>query len=967
MSGLPWDEARQQQDAVGLADRQARDRIRAGLLGAEPPKLRVGRFLVLRLLVRGGMVTVHAAYDDRLQREVAIKVLHPDTCADEAAQHRLVREAQAQARLSHPHLVPVFEVGHFEGQIYLAMELVEGTTMLEWIAKQRPSPREILAQWLDVARALVVVHAEGLVHRDVKPANVLIGGDGRARLVDFGLARGQVGFADQRATLRSGELEPYESASPLEQGVTQSKTLVGTPAYMAPEVLRGEPAGPLADQFSLCVSIYESLVGERPWGRAWARVDAGPLPRRSLARPVYRVLRRGLCMEPAQRFGSMAGLADALEPVVTRRRERRLLAGAGLGVAAMMGAAAFGALGPEVEPLPDPCAGVQAELDAVWNEPERARLREGLLATELPYAGAMSMWMEDGVDEIAERWRGARHQVCEARAVDRTLSEAAAARARQCLDGQRDSLQALLAAAAEVRPERVPSLVTGLQGLGSPEECAQRARLEAGVPAPPDELREQVDTLRTELRRLRVQALLEGSTAHLASARQLLRRAEALAYAPLVAEASMVLGLVLLDADDPRSRAMLERAANEAERVGDLGTREDALSGLAKYALNVELDAGAARRALERDVAVIARMGEPPERGTVALEFRALLRTLEGSYDAAERDLRALIAQTSELGPAHAPRQIAAWHYLGSLLAGRGRADEAAAAFATADEIAASLGLPASIVTEGGFLPGRAELLRGLAAMDEGQLDEAAQWLERAVELTRRAYGDDSVPMARVHMAKSKLAKTQGRLEDVLAHAKAAEAIVRRWLGDDNALRLDPLSALGTVAFYQGDAQASVAAFSQAVRLAESTLPAGSLELAIHRSNLGEALVLTGDDRAARSWLESALESVERMGPELHPQIAAPSHGLAEIEWRAGDLERAASHAERALKVRAHHGGDPPELARTRWLLARIVAARGDRARARTLAEAARQGFDSLGTAFEDTVREIDAWLRAGL
>lgn len=250
VSDLPWEGARP--DGVdAVSDLRVRERIRAQLLGETRPLPRLGRFRLLRALGRGGMGTVYAAYDDELQREVAIKLLHSDTCTNEAAQHRLVREAQAQARLSHPHLVPVFEVGRFEDQIYLAMELVDGVTMLEWITVHSPSPREIVAQWLDVARALVVVHAEGMVHRDIKPTNVLVGRDGRARLVDFGLARGQA--LQLRATLHGNDSAP----SRLDQTVTQSRAMVGTPAYLAPEVLRGEPAGYRSDQYSLCVSLYE--------------------------------------------------------------------------------------------------------------------------------------------------------------------------------------------------------------------------------------------------------------------------------------------------------------------------------------------------------------------------------------------------------------------------------------------------------------------------------------------------------------------------------------------------------------------------------------------------------------------------------------------------------------------------------------------------------------------------------------
>jgi eukaryotic-like serine/threonine-protein kinase len=988
VAALPWSDVDAGADE-DVADRLARARIRARLLGQEHEPLRIGRFRLLRKLGQGGMGTVHAAYDDQLQREVAVKLLHPDACGDEDAQRRLIREAQAQARLSHPHLVPVFEVGRFEGRIFLAMELVAGMTMPKWLAHAPRTPREILAHWLDIARALVVVHAEGLVHRDIKPSNVLVGEDGRARLVDFGLARAQA------STSEASQTEPLAASaerSLLEQVVTHSRALVGTPAYMAPELLAGHPAGPLTDQYSLCVSIYESLAGRRPFTTQRPSLPAlrtgrlrrprpslpalrtgrlrrprpsgapGGPPRPSLPRSIHRVLARGLAQDPSERFADVRALVVALEPIVNRRRQRRLAVGSGLLAAIVAGGLAVQAVAPATPETVDPCAEVADELAGVWDDATRATLHRHLLATEAPYAAAMSEFVERGVDELANRWLATRRETCEAHDVDRMLSDAGFARATACLDDQREALRAIVNATPTA--DRLPNVTSALAAIEPPTECLRRARLETAVEPPPDGQRAAVESLRATLQHTRVAAVLEGAQPHREAARAAHAAAEALGYDPLRAEASLVLGLMLVADDDPGARSFLDDAANLAEQVGDLAIRESALHELAYLAYEIEVDEEELRRALARDAAALRRMGDPPSRRARMLGLMALLAAMTGDFASAESHLREQLAVQTALGDAHVPGRIATWHHLGNLLAGRGRIGEAEQAFDAADRLAATVGLPAAAVVHGSLARGRGGLLRGIAATNAGRFEQASRWLDQAASETTQAYGADSVPMSRVHMAQADLAMRQGRTEDVSTHARAADANVRRWLGEDHVLRMDALSAVGTVAFHQGRAAEAVAAFEEALRLAEGALPPSSMEVATHRSNLGEARVLAGDDAGARPLLAAALRSMEGTLPPLDPLISYPSHGLAEIAWRAGELEEAARHAGRALEIRERHRDDPPELARVRWLLARIEAARGHVPQALALARAARDGFETLGPAFAATSREIDEWFR---
>jgi serine/threonine protein kinase len=221
----------------------------------------VGRYVLLDAVGSGGMGVVYAAYDPELDRKVAIKLLRFDRLGSEAGERdrlRLQREAQAIARLSHPNVVHVYDVGTFGDQVFVAMEFVAGRTLRQW-AEEEPRPwREVVDRFALAGRGLAAAHAAGLIHRDFKPDNVLLGDDGRVRVVDFGLARpaGQQPAPEGERTPSGGTL-----AHPL----TEWGVVVGTPAYMAPEQLRGEASDERSDQLSFCVSLYETLYGERPF------------------------------------------------------------------------------------------------------------------------------------------------------------------------------------------------------------------------------------------------------------------------------------------------------------------------------------------------------------------------------------------------------------------------------------------------------------------------------------------------------------------------------------------------------------------------------------------------------------------------------------------------------------------------------------------------------------------------------
>lgn len=374
--------------------RWVREQLRARLFGAVPEPVRVARFILQRRLGAGANGVVYAAYDPKLEREVAVKVLAVDASEDALR----LSEARILARLAHPNVLPVFEAGVDDGAAYLVSELVDGGTLREWLATPR-EPRELVRVLLEIGRGIGAGHQRALVHRDIKPENVLVGSDGRARVADFGLA----------AVYFPSVLE----------AVTESPTsLPGTMLYMAPEQLSGQRADPLSDQFSFCVLAYEALTGQLPFSGASGpellesirKGSFAPLARPAVDARAVAVLERGLRASSGARYPTMDALLGELEPRQRRIPPRRLVvlaaslaAGTALavGLAARSDAPVTRATGREqatplgsIDPSGDARAEQETSLAAQrltqagrWDECAR------YLATRADTEGLMLLWL----------------------------------------------------------------------------------------------------------------------------------------------------------------------------------------------------------------------------------------------------------------------------------------------------------------------------------------------------------------------------------------------------------------------------------------------------------------------------------------------------------------------------------------------------------------------------------------------
>ena len=265
------------ESAIELA--RLRASVREGLFGVPSEGVRIGRYRLAQCIGRGGMGVVWSAHDDELDRTVAIKLLRPEL-GDLGP--RLDKEARALARLNHPNVVSVFDVGTHEGQRFIAMEFVDGETLRTWLETPRALP-EILAAFVGAGRGLAAAHAVGLVHRDFKPDNVLVGRDGRARVLDFGLARPPSG----------PELQPSAidlDADPRATALTRDGALLGTPAYMAPEQHLGLTADARSDQFAFAVALFDAVYGQPPFRGDDLRMLSLSVVRSVVQRPAAHVV-----------------------------------------------------------------------------------------------------------------------------------------------------------------------------------------------------------------------------------------------------------------------------------------------------------------------------------------------------------------------------------------------------------------------------------------------------------------------------------------------------------------------------------------------------------------------------------------------------------------------------------------------------------------------------------------------------
>ncbi|HEU0029446.1 MAG TPA: serine/threonine-protein kinase [Kofleriaceae bacterium] len=796
--------------------------IPAGLVVAE-------HYEIDRVLGAGGMGTVYLAHDQQLDRPVALK-LHRTAAHGE----RLHREAVAMAKLAHPNVVTVYEIGEVEGRPFVAMEYVDGTTLRAWAEGRRW--REIVIALIAAAEGLAAVHAAGLVHRDVKPDNIFVGKDGRVRVGDFGLAQlgGVTGMAVR------AELGPE----------TETGTVVGTPAYMAPEQIAGGEVDARSDQFSFCVTAWELLCGVRPFGGANTEelqraIVRGELvkPRRRVPAYVRRALVRGMAAEPDARWPAMAALVRELR--AAERRPRLYAIGGGVALAASA------AIAWRAWPVADParaCDAAGAEVDASLTPALVERAVAAIRTSGAANAGDETARLLEGVGRYREGYRSGAQLACKAR-VDGSWSEALAVRGEECRAYQLGTARELLAAAPEAA--QASDILQITLRLPPIDRCMDPAVLASWRPLAQG--RGELAAIVTA--RAKLDAALTLLDLHrVAGARRLHAEVAAMAVrtnAAVARRLDLVRGAIALAAGDLKAAEPILVDAYYGARAADDGV-------LALVAVEQLIELTGARR---RDAA------------------------------AAGRWIREGIAEAERQRMVSAREAFDVLVTAGSVTVAIG---DPAQALAIADR-AEQLGVDANRKM---YLL----QLRSDALAATGKHAEALAANQRVIDDTRALLGAKHPVLATQLSHRAAMLLEVQKDDEALAAARDAIAILDG-TGDDASIEVATASLnLGATLLEAGD-PAAQHQLERARTIFVATYGEDHPDVALVDTNLALLLLDRGETARAVELLRRAVAIQERVLGPAHEELASGLYNLAVAERQAGQLDAALATSRRCAEL----------------------------------------------------------------
>lgn len=833
--------------------------LHSRIFGSSEP-VRVGRFRVLERLGAGAMGVVYAAHDPDLDRKIALKILQ-GASADPEIAARADREARSLARLRHPNVVTVHEVGSHAGDRFIAMDLVEGSTLREWMAGAHDW-RAVLDVFVQAARGLGAAHAAGLVHRDFKPDNVLVEA-GHVRVADFGFAR-------PPATLVIGDdLDASEAFDSIDE-ITQAGTVAGTPAYMAPEAFRGE-VDAKSDQFAFCASLYEALYGARPFvgetvsdllAAIRRGIPAPPVVRRRVPAWLRRAILRGLADDPQRRWPSMQAWSKAVE--ARRGRPRRTAIFAALG-GIVLGAAAVLASSPSAEA---PCARVGETIASTWNAERRDAVERAFEATKLAYARESWIRVDTTLEAWAQAWSRMREDACAATHVRHEQSDELLDLRMRCMDRHRGEYDALVTAFESADAEVVPRAVSAARALPPLDDCADLDALSRDGSTIADAV---PDEMHARLAGARAATATGRYTAALPDAQQLARDAEDAGHLELAGRAHLAVA-TLQDraADYAAAEASTKTAIALADRAGDDSTRASAQTFLVSL-LAQQRQLPRAHDWAELARASVQRLGNPPR----------LVATLAASH--------------------------------GNALYADGRYEEALARRREA------LALRETFLDEDDPQLADSHYGLGTVLQDLGHRQEARAELELALEIRRRALGEHHPLVARAHVGLANTLVDNGELNAGIDHLHRAIDIGSIALGPDHRFVGEAYANLGTATAQGSDPRASEPHFRRAIEIFDSIDPQG---LAVATATLNLARVLLFTDRLAEGVdllrrTQGIYEAV--LGPD-HPDNMYVLNNIATAQRKVGHPREALETARRALEIGRTSLGEEHELVADAWL-----------------------------------------------
>jgi tetratricopeptide (TPR) repeat protein len=882
------------------------------------PGTAVGRYIVLATIGRGGMGVVYKAFDPELDRAIALKLVHFDSldpARSEPLRQRLLREAKTLAQLSHPNVVTVHDVGTYDGDLFVAMELVAGQTLRGWLNSEQRTPREIMSVFAAAGAGLAAAHAAGIVHRDFKPENVMVGDDGRVRVLDFGLAR------------------TYDATLPLAEGsstdvtarLTLDGTVMGTPAYMAPEQDTGKEVDARSDQFSFCAALFEALF-ERPafTGNSYrelanSRAAGGVIApaRRGVSASVRAALAKGLRPEPADRHPAMGNLLAELgrRPSLTGRHAVAAI----VAMTALASALVVGLAWPRSTPASSCMTSVRARLDTVWNAGHKEAVRRALVTDATPATALRWQHVERALDRYADAWESASGARCTLTPDGADRSEQARA---ECLDERLAELATTVDILAHADSVVAGHAIETAESIASPASCATRAT--AALSRDPA-TRGRVAAVREAAGRAIVLARAGRRSEALAQLQPLEQQAEQLADRSLVAQLQLTIAKLRRTIDGPDAAATEYRSAAlnaEAGRHDEVAA--EAWIAVMKLAADSGSDLATARDAGDHANAALDRIGRPPDldglywlgrgdiawhiesdakhalelygRGKAILErdapkevFRALGSIAEVYEATGEPELalanrqQALDFGIRELGADH-PMLAGLYGGVAQALSYLGRYDEAVAMGernVSLREIAdgsASYELAMALYNLGQMYVGAGEVR---PALD----DKAVATFKRAHEIARTAVGADDPLTLRIEVKLGDAYAAQGRLDDAAAtFAAVMPRLEGAKVGDKSLAR-----ARGDYAMVLGERRQFQESYHQA-RLAcefEERLAAGKATV-----ELAQCVGLIAEDAIGLGRRTEAVNAATR-ARDLARAAKAPAPILADADNLLARAERA--------------------------------------------------------------------------
>ncbi len=931
---------------------------------------KLGRYVVLDTLGAGGMGVVYRAFDPQLDRTVALKVLRPqlDRRGDATGgQTRLLREAQAMAQLSHANVIQVFDASVLEDQVVVAMEYVRGESLRAWCVKERPW-REVLDVLVEAGRGLVAAHAVGIIHRDFKPANVLVGEDGQVKVLDFGLARpvSEDASGELAGPTRDSrdELSNSYSDSLLDTELTAAGMVMGTPGYMPPEqYYQGSQIGPRLDQFAFCATAYRCLYRQPPFGgetlvEIRERVVKGriepPPPSSAVPKWVFRVLERGMSPRQADRYENVATLLDQLRRDPSRQRRKWLVGGAALAAIAAGAVLSWNLATADARV----CEAASSQLDGVWDPARRAEAEAAFRATDLPFAEGTWASIEPRLDQYAQQWVASHTAACRATRVSGEQSEALLDRRMACLQERRVELRALVDVLARADAAVVERATVAAQRLSPVSACDDLSRLLGERPDIDAEELERVSEIKQALARART---LEHAGLYedgMALASEALALAEAIPDERLRAAALMRRGSLerfsgkLKTADQTLRAAMRSGEAGGNDRTkaraatslvsllgSDLEQHEEA-DELAKYARSV-----------------VRRLEDDPEALADLHNAVGLLRKHQSRFEEARaRWERALELYEELYGPDH--------YLVATVLMNVGTAHRAAGEL----DAAQAAQRRALEIREGIYGPNHPEtasVVVNLAIIHamKGELAVAEEHFRRALDIELASRGPEHPGLAGSYTNLGNVLNAQGKIEESREHYARALALAEASMGPDHPSVATAASSLAIALRGLGRLDEAQAQQERALRIELKRLGPRHQAVGISHQGLGEIMLARKQHGAAAQEFELARSIFAENHGEEHAMVASALVGIAEAQLGLENTAHARTAAERANAIHDGIESNPVDDAGAKFVLARALWESPRQAeRALDLAGAAKQLY-ARSEAEKENLEAVERWL----